>query len=155
MLGLPWLGQGLRTMERIERRSTGHWRRSSSATLDHRNNNHYHLSINKTHASRVRGHVPSASQARGLAPRPVSQSLDGKVLTVARSERKKTDSHGIGPAPERRARALRAPSVAARFEPLTVLARDLFSAGPVLRIVLGDTVWLLRRTRTDRLKLTR
>lgn len=40
-------------------------------------------------------------------------------------------------------------------DPATVLARDLFRNGPTLRIVLGDTVWLLRRTRTDRLTLTR
>jgi len=40
-------------------------------------------------------------------------------------------------------------------DPATVLARDLFRNGPTVRIVLGDTVWLPRRTRTDRLTLTR
>jgi endonuclease YncB( thermonuclease family) len=72
------------------------------------------------------------------------------------------NSAAVGRVPERGKRAIEhalpcEPAGAARGarDPATVLARDLFRNGPTVRIVLGDTVWLLRRTRTDRLRLTR
>ncbi len=42
-----------------------------------------------------------------------------------------------------------------REHPQIVLSRDLFRDGPVVRIVHGDQVYLLRRTRENRLILTK
>ena len=47
------------------------------------------------------------------------------------------------------------PSPTLDAPPRTVLARELFRGGPVLRIVHGDQVYLLRRTRENRLILTK
>lgn len=51
------------------------------------------------------------------------------------------------------------PSQHARPKPVatykTVLSRDLFRDGPVLRIVHGDQVYELRRTGNDKLILTK
>lgn len=39
--------------------------------------------------------------------------------------------------------------------PKVILSRELFRDGPVLRIVHGETVYVLRRTSTDKLILTK